>query len=156
MSFFTDLTPGTPRATSPALLTFCAESTKPLNWTSPLNVSTLIWSTFSDGSSKIAAFTLVVIAESSMYSPELSRVGVDAHPRNAVTNVMQTRKLNIRCLFTMMLSPLVWFVHERHVSKAPIPDIPGNTNMMLLSASLRYRFLFDKRNDRFFVLSPVS
>jgi hypothetical protein len=110
-----------------------------------LNVSTLIWSTFSDGSSKIAAFTLVVIAESSKYSPELSRVGVDAHPRNAVTNVMQTRKRNIRCLFTMMLSPLVWFVHERHVSKAPIPDIPWNTHMLILSDGLGYRHLSETR-----------
>ena len=60
--------------------------------TSPLNVSTLIWNTFSAGSLKIAAFTLVVIVESSTYSPELSRVGVDAHPRNAVINAMQTTK----------------------------------------------------------------
>src|SRR5450756_2107657 len=106
--FFTDLTPVTPRATSPAFCTLLVESTKPLNWTSPLNVSTLIWNTFRDGSFRIAAFTFVVIAESSTNSPVPSRVGVDAHPRNATTNVMQTRKLNMRCLFVMMLSPFVW------------------------------------------------
>src|SRR5512140_3591954 len=103
--FFTDLTPLTPRETSPALLTLRAESTKPLNWTSPLNLSTLIWNTFKDGSFMIAAFTFAVIAESSTYSPVPSRVGVEAHPRYATTNVMQTRKLNVRCLFVMALSP---------------------------------------------------
>jgi hypothetical protein len=49
---------------------------------------------------------LVVIVESSTYCPELSRVGVDAHDMNATINVVQTRKLNMRCLFVMVLSPL--------------------------------------------------
>ena len=64
-----DLTPLTLLTISPALSTACSELTKPLNWISPLNVSTLIWNTFSDGSSKVASFTLVVITELSTYSP---------------------------------------------------------------------------------------
>jgi hypothetical protein len=115
----------------------------------------LIWNTFREGSFKIAAFTLVVIAESSTYSPVPSRVGVDAHPKNAVTNVMQTRKLNARCLLTMMLSPLVWLVHERRISKAPIPDIPGHTLMLILSDGLRYRLLSETRAAVCLILGPV-
>jgi hypothetical protein len=45
----------------------------------------------------------------------------------------------------MMLSPLVWFVHERHVSKAPIPDIPWSTHMLILSDGLGYRHLSETR-----------
>jgi len=41
----------------------------------------------------------------------------------------------------MMLSPLVQFVHERHVSKALIPDIPRNTYMLILPDGLGHRHL---------------
>src|SRR3972149_422113 len=78
--FLTDTTPLTRLATSPALLTTCGEFTKPLNWTTPLNVSTLIWNIFSAGSSKIAAFTFAVMVESSTYSPVLSWVRLPAQP----------------------------------------------------------------------------
>ena len=40
MSFLTDLTPATPRATSTALLTFACELTKPLSCTTRSKVST--------------------------------------------------------------------------------------------------------------------
>jgi hypothetical protein len=39
----------------------------------------------SEGSSKIADFTFVVIVVSSMYSPVLSWVEVDAHPARAAS-----------------------------------------------------------------------
>jgi hypothetical protein len=42
-----------------------------------------------------------------MYSPVPAFFGVDAHPMNTVIRLMQIRKLNKRCLFTMTLSPLV-------------------------------------------------
>ena len=81
MSFLTDVTPGTLRATSTALLMLACELTKPLNCTTPLKVSTLISADFSDGSLKTAIFTLVVMTVSSTYSPVPSFVGVEAHPR---------------------------------------------------------------------------
>jgi hypothetical protein len=57
MSFLTDVTPLTLRATSTALLMSARELTKPLNCTTPLKVSTLISAYFSDGSLKTAVFT---------------------------------------------------------------------------------------------------
>jgi len=36
-------------------------------------------------------------------------------------------------------------MNERHVSKAPIPDIPGNTHMLILSDGLGYRVLSETR-----------
>jgi hypothetical protein len=64
MSFLTDSTPLTLRATSTALLMSARELTKPLNCTTPLKVSTLISADFSEGSLKTAAFTLVVMTVS--------------------------------------------------------------------------------------------
>jgi hypothetical protein len=55
----------------------------------------------------------------------------------------------------MMLSPLVWFVHERHVSKAPIPDIPGNTHMLILSDGLGHRHLSETRIAVCLILGSV-
>src|SRR5256885_16389999 len=83
MSFLTDFTPLTLRATSTALLMSVRELTKPLNCTTPLKVSTLTSADFSEGSLKIAAFTLVVMTVSSKYSPVPSCLGVDAHPRSS-------------------------------------------------------------------------
>src|SRR3954467_8463584 len=80
MSLATEVTPFTLRATSTALSMSMRELTKPLSWTRCLNVSTLISATLSDGSAKIAAFTLLVITESSTYSPVPSRVDVEAQP----------------------------------------------------------------------------
>jgi len=39
----------------------------------------------------------------------------------------------------MTLSPLVWFVHERPVSKARIPDIPEDNYMLILSNGHEHR-----------------
>src|SRR3989339_1400214 len=80
MLFLTALTPSTDLATSTALAAASGESTKPLNCTTPLKVSTLIWSTLSIGSRYIAALTLDVRTEASIYSPVLSRVEVPAQP----------------------------------------------------------------------------
>src|SRR5690242_14625318 len=60
MSFLTDLTPSTPLATFTAVDSLLAELTKPLSWTMPLNVSTLISADLSVDSLRMAAFTLVV------------------------------------------------------------------------------------------------
>jgi hypothetical protein len=84
MSFLTDVTPPTPRVTFMAVAMLSWERTKPLNWTIPLKVSTLISLNFKLGSLKIAALTLVVITLSSMYWPVLSCFGVEAQPTTAV------------------------------------------------------------------------
>ena len=94
MSFFTPSTPFTLRATSIALLISACELTKPLNWTVPLKVSTLISVALKAGSLIMAALTLVVITLSSTYFPVPARVGVEEHPvdtRNtsALKNVEQ-------------------------------------------------------------------
>ena len=80
MSFLTDLTPATVRATCIAVASFAAELTNPLNWTTPLNVSTLISADLSVGSLKIAALTLPVMTVSSTYSPVPSCFAVEAQP----------------------------------------------------------------------------
>ena len=49
MSFLTDFTPATLRVTETAVFSASFEVTKPLNWTTPLNVSTLISADFSVG-----------------------------------------------------------------------------------------------------------
>lgn len=84
MSFLTDFTPFTPRATFMAVTIFSCERTKPLNWTTPLKVSTLISATFKLGSLRIAVFTLVVITVSSIYWPVLSCFAVEAQPTTVV------------------------------------------------------------------------
>jgi hypothetical protein len=55
----------------------------------------------------------------------------------------------------MMLSPLVQFVHKRHVSKEPIPDIQGNTTMLILSGSIRHQHMSETRIAVCPVLGPV-
>jgi hypothetical protein len=65
MSFLTDFTPLTPRASSTALSTAACELTKPLSCTTPLKVLTLISLSFARGSLYMAAFTLVVTSLSS-------------------------------------------------------------------------------------------
>jgi len=60
MSFLTDVTPLTPRATATAWSMLACDLTKPLNCTRPLKVSTLISADFNDESLNIAVFTLVV------------------------------------------------------------------------------------------------
>src|SRR5215208_8249817 len=65
--------------------------TNPLNETRPLKVSTLISADLSIGSLKIAAFTEVVIAVSSMYWPVLSCLCVEAQPARAVNATAATR-----------------------------------------------------------------
>src|SRR5450631_1828574 len=69
--------------------------TKPLSWTVPLKVSTLISVDFNDGSSRIAAFTLVVMTESSKYSPVPSWLGVAAHPSMEASRMAQTNAMNL-------------------------------------------------------------
>src|SRR3954467_15967356 len=80
MSFLTDFTPPTFFATMTAASEFACELTKPLSCTTPLNVSTLISADLRFGSPKIAVFTLVVITESSTYSPVPSDREVEAQP----------------------------------------------------------------------------
>lgn len=65
-SFFTSVTPETCFATSPAFVTLCAESTKPVNCTTPLNVFTSICKDFSICSSRSPDFILAVMAASSI------------------------------------------------------------------------------------------
>src|SRR5688572_22167232 len=65
-SFLTVFTPCTERAISAALVRLAALSTKPLSCTTPSYVSTLICSTLSEGSLRIAVFTLVVTQLSPM------------------------------------------------------------------------------------------
>jgi hypothetical protein len=64
---------------------------------------------------------------------------VDAHPTNTAISPMQISMLKMRCLFAMILSPFLQFVHELHGSKAPFPDIPGNNYMLILSDGLGHR-----------------
>jgi hypothetical protein len=82
----TDFTPATPRATVTAWSMSAWDPTKPLSWTTPLNVSTLISLTFRVASLRIAAFTFVVITESSTYSPVPSRDCVAPHPQLEASN----------------------------------------------------------------------
>ena len=67
ISFFTERTPPTASTTFTACSMSAAELANPLSCTAPLNVSTLISLDFKEASLKIAAFTLVVMAVSSMY-----------------------------------------------------------------------------------------
>ena len=78
--FLTNFAPAIVFAISMALDISACRETKPLNWTIPLNVLTLISVDSRPGSLKIAALTFVVITLSSIYSPVLSVVDVDAQP----------------------------------------------------------------------------
>jgi len=90
MSFLTDFTPATPRATWTALSMSAWDRTKPLNWTTPLKVSTLISLTLRSGSLRISAFTFDVITESSTYSPVPSLVAVEPHPQADASTTLTT------------------------------------------------------------------
>src|SRR4029450_8042602 len=104
MSFLTDLTPWTLRATATALLMSALELTKPLNCTTPLKVSTLISADFSDGSPNTAAFTLVVMTVSSTYSPVPSCLGVEAHPRKDISRTAKQKGANrLKSLMVILL-----------------------------------------------------
>ena len=72
-----------------------------------------------------------------------------------MTNRMQATKPNVRRLFPMMLSPLVRYVHERRISKAPIPDIPGNTFMLILSDRPGHRHMSETRAAVCLILGSV-
>lgn len=89
MEFFTDFTPLIVCAISIARAISAWLETKPLNWTAPLKVSTLISDNFKVGSLKIAALTFAVITLSSIYSPVLSVLDVDAHPSIDMNNMAQ-------------------------------------------------------------------
>jgi len=54
-----------------------------------------------------------------------------------------------------MLSPLAWFVHERLVCKAPIPEFPRITPMVILPDGLGYRHLSEMRAAVCLILGPV-
>src|SRR5258706_8192564 len=95
MSFLTDFTPLTLRATSTALLMSAWDRTKPLSCTTPLKVSTLISADFREGSLKTSAFTFVVMAVSSIYSPVPSCFDVDAQPTNEARRTV-TKKTDKR------------------------------------------------------------
>jgi hypothetical protein len=83
--------------TSSAFLTLCSELTNPFNWSSPLDVSSLIWNACSDGSSTIASFSSEVITESSGYPLLLlSRFCVTANPKKMVISPIQNKKITIR------------------------------------------------------------
>ncbi|EEF26946.1 conserved hypothetical protein [Ricinus communis] len=104
-SFFTAVTPLTPRATSPALAMSCGWATKPLSCTVPLKVSTLISVDFRVGSLKMLALTLVVMTESSTYSPVPSLVAVEAQPVMAPSSDTVNRAVAILCAIFMAISP---------------------------------------------------
>ena len=70
----TSLTPFTPAATVPARAFVAAVSTKPLSWTMPLKVSTSMSKMLRALSPTISARTLLLMTESSTYSPVLSLV----------------------------------------------------------------------------------
>ncbi len=69
MLFLTEITPVTERAIATALFMLGVASTKPLNRTVWLRVSTLICDTLSEGSLKISAFTFAVIQLSATIKP---------------------------------------------------------------------------------------
>jgi len=84
-----------------ALVDASVESTNPLSCTTPLKVSTLIWRVLSLELANIEVFTLVVIAESSKYSPVLSYLLPPAQPATETTN---TRRINKRSIkFSLLI-----------------------------------------------------
>src|SRR3989338_9897612 len=82
------------------------ELTKPLSWTVPLKVSTLISADFKVGSLNMAALILVVMTVSSTYSPVPSWVEVDAHPRTEASAMMKKKEVN-RLMMSSMIVLLV-------------------------------------------------
>jgi hypothetical protein len=72
----------------------------PLSCTAPLKVSTLISADFRDGSLKIAAFTFVVINESSMYSPVPSVLGPDVQ---AAANTSANMPTDLAIVFIVIM-----------------------------------------------------
>jgi len=107
MSFLIDVTPFTLCANSTALLMSDWEPTKPLNWTTPLKVSTLISADFKVGSLNMAALTLVVMTLSSTYSPVPSFVGVDAQPKeNSNAKVIKNTAKYLSCFMIDLLKKI--------------------------------------------------
>src|SRR6185369_2017292 len=104
--------------------------TKPLSWTRPLKVSTLISDDLSIGSLKIAAFTEVVMAVSSMYWPVLSCRCVEAQPARVV-RAMAANSTDTRLnLFMMKFLQVIlggqpgeisacWLTESTHAECAP-------------------------------------
>src|ERR1700690_1242792 len=78
--FWTSFTLGTAEASLPAADFWPEVSTKPLSWTTPWCVSTLIWNDFTASSPRRALFTLVVTTVSSTYCPVVSGVDFGAQP----------------------------------------------------------------------------
>src|SRR3989339_1553827 len=105
MSFLMDFTPLTFLVISIALFIAVSEVTKPLSWTTPLNVSTFISRDFRVGSLNIAAFTLLVMTLSSMYSPVLSCVEVEAQPyeNSSAIVIIKTEKNLSRFIFISLI-----------------------------------------------------
>src|SRR5689334_20577648 len=103
MSFLTDLTPSTPLATFTAVDSLLAELTKPLSWTMPLNVSTLISADLSVDSLRMAAFTLVVMTVSSTYSPVPACLVVEAQPNALAMRRIPTADASLRVMLVMIV-----------------------------------------------------
>jgi hypothetical protein len=92
----TDCTPSTDFATWTWWSACACESTKPLRSTSPLRVSTVVSAPLESLSATSAAFTLVVITESSSTVPALTGGGFDpaspagpgrSHPASSATTI---------------------------------------------------------------------
>ena len=92
--FFTETTPRTPEATRPAAAFCSGVLTKPLSCTTPLTVSTLTAKDFTSSLPKSALLILVVTTVSSMYSPVLSLVGVEAQPPSKVPSARVAVRVN--------------------------------------------------------------
>ena len=95
MSFLTDFTPADVASHLDRLVDAACDLTKPLNWTTPLNVSTLISLTFRVESLKIAVFTFAgdhrvvdVLA-----GPFLLRSGCATHDRHQCNSNEQRGKI---------------------------------------------------------------
>ena len=58
-----------------------------------------------------------------------------------VTKPTAQRTSNMTAMVQSIFRHLLRFAHERHVSKAPIPDIPGNAYMLVHPAGPGYRHL---------------
>jgi hypothetical protein len=128
ISFLTDFTLLTLRATLTALYMSAWYLTKPLSWTVPLKVSTLISADFSEGSLNIAAFTLVVMTVSSMYSPVPSLVEVAAQPRTVASRTARKTAEMLLSYFTIRLSIecRIWTGGDTRGTKSRHANCPDN------------------------------
>src|SRR4030042_945476 len=75
----------------------------------PLYVSTLIWNDLKKSSFASRDFTLVVMTESSTYSPVLSRVGVDAQAAKVAISIRSTKQWITIFFFFIAMTPLCKF-----------------------------------------------